>query len=49
MPEQAATLDVQAENIVRYRRLIRDGVGIGRPDTIDEALAPDDSRAASLV
>src|SRR5262249_47230912 len=41
MPEQAATLDVQAQNIALYRRLIEEGVGIGRLDTIDEVLAPD--------
>jgi steroid delta-isomerase-like uncharacterized protein len=32
---------VQAQNIALYRRLIEDGVGIGRLDTIDEVLAPD--------
>jgi steroid delta-isomerase-like uncharacterized protein len=32
---------VQAENIELYRRFIENGVGIGRLDTIDEALADD--------
>ncbi len=40
MQEQATTEDLQARNIALYRRLIEDGVGIGRLDTIDELLAP---------
>ena len=30
----------EADNIALYRRLIDDGVGIGRLDTLDEVLAP---------
>lgn len=41
MPEEAATHDVQSQNIALYRRLIDEGVGVGRLDTIDEVLAPD--------
>jgi hypothetical protein len=40
MPEQT-TENMQARNTALYRRLIDDGVGIGRLDVIDEVLAPD--------
>ena len=30
----------EADNIALYRRLINDGVGVGRLDTLDEVLAP---------
>jgi SnoaL-like polyketide cyclase len=41
MPEQTSTEDVQAQNVALYRRVVEEGVGIGRLDVIDEVLAAD--------